>query len=47
MQLKKKFVVAAIAAAMFIGATAPVSALSVCDIEPFSFDTWFIHTFLC
>jgi hypothetical protein len=47
MQMKKKLAVVAIAAALLVGATAPVSAVSLCDVEPFSFETWFYHMFYC
>ena len=47
MRMKKKLATIAIAAALFVGATAPVSALSICDIEATSFEVWLIQQFVC
>jgi hypothetical protein len=47
MQMKKKLAMVAIAAAVLLGATAPVSAASICDFEPTSFDVWLIQQFVC
>jgi hypothetical protein len=47
MQMKKKLVVFAIAVAMFVGATAPVKAVSICDMDATTFEIWFIQQFYC
>lgn len=47
MQMKKKLATAVIAVALFVGATAPVSATSsICDVPSSSFDIWFYKTFI-
>lgn len=45
--MKKKIAKIAIAAAVLVGATAPASALSICDIPATSADIWFIQQFVC
>ena len=47
MQMKKKLVKLAIVAALLVGATAPVAAVSICDFEPTTFEMWFIQQFYC
>lgn len=47
MQMKKKLAVVVIAAAVFVGATAPVSAVSICDLSATTFEIWFIQQFYC
>jgi len=47
MKMMKKFAKVAIVAVLLVGASAPVSALSVCDLEPTTFEIWFIQTFYC
>lgn len=49
MQMKKKLaVVAIIAAAVLVGATAPVSAESLlCSMEATTFEVWFYQVFYC
>lgn len=45
--MKKKLAKLAIVAALLIGATAPVSAVSICDLSPTTFEIWFIQQFYC
>ena len=45
--MKKKLVKLAIVAALLVGATAPASAVSLCDVSAFSFDVWFYQQFYC
>ncbi|MFY9822248.1 MAG: hypothetical protein WAM82_12775 [Thermoanaerobaculia bacterium] len=47
MRLKKKLAMVVIAMAVLIGATAPVSAVSLCDLSPTSFDLWFYQLIYC
>jgi hypothetical protein len=47
MRMKKKLATVVIAAALLFGATAPVSAESICDLEPTTFEIWFIQQFYC
>lgn len=47
MQMKKKIAKVVIAAAVLVGATSPVSAVSICDIPATSVDIWFIQQFVC
>jgi hypothetical protein len=47
MRMTKKLAVVVIAAALLVGATAPVSAASVCDFEPTTFEMWFYQLFYC
>lgn len=44
--MKKKLVKFAIAAALLVGAAAPVSA-SFCDLEPTTFEIWFAQKIVC
>jgi predicted porin len=47
MQMKKKLAMIAIAAALLVGAAAPASAVSICDVEATTFEVWFIQQFYC
>jgi len=47
MQMKKKLAVFTIAVAMFVGATAPVKAVSICDLDATTFEIWFVQQFYC
>ncbi len=41
MKMKKRIAMAVFAAALFVGATAPAAAMSICDVPTTSFDIWF------
>jgi hypothetical protein len=45
--MKKRLAKLVIVAAVLVGATAPVSAVSICDLEPTTFEIWFIQQFYC
>ena len=47
MQMKKKFAKVAIAMALLVGAAAPVSAFSICDVEATTFEVWLIQQLFC
>jgi hypothetical protein len=44
--MKKRLAKLVIVAAVLVGATAPVSAVSICDLEPTSFNVWFLQHML-
>ena len=45
--MKKKLVLVALALAMFVGATASVSADVLCDTQATTFNQWFYQQFYC
>ena len=45
--MKKKLIKFAIVAAMLVGAAAPASAFSICDVEAGTFDVWFLQQLFC
>ena len=47
MQMKKKLVLIAFALAVFVGATASVSADVLCDTQATTFNHWFYQQFYC
>jgi hypothetical protein len=47
MRIKKKLAVVAFVVAVFVGATAPVSADVLCETEATSFNHWFYKKFYC